>query len=75
MPLPLVKSLREFIRESLLDRIAREHLPIVGGLESGSAELAAALLASHSNRRVEFLQNEPRRPHATPALAPAPVTL
>jgi len=38
--------------------IAREHLPIVDALDSGNAELAAALLASHSNRLVEFLQNE-----------------
>ena len=55
--------------------IAREHLPIVGAFESGNAERAAALLASHSNRLVEFLQKEPRLPHAMPALAPAPVTL
>lgn len=38
--------------------IAREHIPIVDALDSGNAELAAALLASHSNHLVEFLQNE-----------------
>ncbi len=38
--------------------IALEHIPIVDALDSGNAELAAALLASHSNHLVEFLQNE-----------------
>ena len=39
--------------------IAREHIPIVDALDSGHAELAAALLASHSNHLVEFLRSEP----------------
>jgi DNA-binding GntR family transcriptional regulator len=38
--------------------IAREHLPIVDALDSGHGELAAALLASHSNHLVEFLRGE-----------------
>ena len=40
--------------------IAREHLLIVDALDSGNAELAADLLASHSNHLVEFLRNEQR---------------
>jgi DNA-binding GntR family transcriptional regulator len=39
--------------------IAREHIPIVDALDSGHGELAAALLASHSNHLVEFLRSEP----------------
>jgi DNA-binding GntR family transcriptional regulator len=39
--------------------IAREHIPIVDALDSGHADLAAALLASHSNHLVEFLRSEP----------------
>lgn len=39
--------------------IAREHLPIVEALESGAPDLAASLLASHSNHLVEFLRSEP----------------
>jgi DNA-binding GntR family transcriptional regulator len=38
--------------------IAREHLPIVDALESGDPDLAASLLASHSNHLVEFLRQE-----------------
>jgi DNA-binding GntR family transcriptional regulator len=38
--------------------IAREHFPIVDGLDSGNTKLAADLLASHSNHLVEFLQSD-----------------
>jgi DNA-binding GntR family transcriptional regulator len=38
--------------------IALEHLPIVDALDSGHAQLAAALLASHSSHLVEYLKQE-----------------
>ncbi|MHB1307184.1 MAG: FCD domain-containing protein [Limisphaerales bacterium] len=38
--------------------IAREHLAIVDALNRGHSELAAALLASHSNPLVDFLRSE-----------------
>ena len=49
--------------------IALEHRPIVEALESGIPDLAASLLASHSNHLVEFLRMEGCRRDA--ALAPA----
>ncbi len=48
--------------------IAREHVPIVDALESGHAELAAALLASHSNQLVEFLRSERHLRRDVPAV-------
>lgn len=55
--------------------IAREHLPIMDALESGDAELAASLLASHSNHLVEFLKREEQLHPATRAcnLEPAAI--
>jgi DNA-binding GntR family transcriptional regulator len=41
--------------------IAREHVPIVDSLESGDPDLAASLLASHSNHLVDFLKAEQRQ--------------
>ena len=53
--------------------IAWEHIPIVDALESEEPELAASLLASHSNHVVEFLESETRQRHA--CKAPEKVTL
>jgi DNA-binding GntR family transcriptional regulator len=50
--------------------IAREHLPIVDALESGDPDLAASLLASHSNHLVQFLKREQSRRQAAPACIP-----
>ncbi len=50
--------------------IAREHLPIVDALESGDPDLAASLLASHSNQLVQFLKREQPLRHAAPACIP-----
>jgi DNA-binding GntR family transcriptional regulator len=50
--------------------IAREHLPIVDALESGNPDLAASLLASHSNHLVQFLKREQPRRQAAPACIP-----
>ncbi len=47
--------------------IAREHLPIVEALGSGDPDLAASLLASHSNHLVEFLKTEQRHREVTSA--------
>lgn len=47
--------------------IAREHVPIVDALESGDRDLAASLLASHSNHLVQFLKEEQREREAAAA--------
>jgi DNA-binding GntR family transcriptional regulator len=41
--------------------IALEHVPIADALDRGNADLAAALLASHSDHLVEFLKKEQRQ--------------
>ena len=41
--------------------IAMEHLPIADALASDSPDLAASLLASHSNQLVDFLKKEQRK--------------
>ncbi len=41
--------------------IAREHRPIADSLHHGDPDLAASLLASHSNHLVQFLQAEQRQ--------------
>jgi DNA-binding GntR family transcriptional regulator len=50
--------------------IAREHLPIVDALESGDPDLAASLLASHSNHIVRFLKREQPIHQTAPACNP-----
>ncbi len=46
--------------------IALEHVPIADALDSGDAERAASLLASHSNHLVEFLKKEQQLRRAAP---------
>jgi DNA-binding GntR family transcriptional regulator len=41
--------------------IAMEHLPIADALASDSPDLAASLLASHSNHLVDYLKKEQRK--------------
>ena len=47
--------------------IALEHVPIADALDSANPDLAASLLASHSNHLVEFLRKEQRTKQTTGA--------
>lgn len=60
----------DFLQNADPVTIAQEHIPIVDALDSGSAELAAALLASHSNHLVHFLKREQQLHQTAPACIP-----
>ena len=50
----------DYLRHEDPVAIALEHVPIVDALNSGDSNLAASLLATHSNHLVEFLRKEER---------------
>jgi DNA-binding GntR family transcriptional regulator len=60
----------DYLRHEDPVAIALEHLPIADALEGGDPDLAASLLASHSNHLVEFLKKEQRQQGAVPAEKP-----
>jgi DNA-binding GntR family transcriptional regulator len=64
----------DYLQSADPEAIAREHLPIVDALESGDSDLAASLLASHSNQLVQFLRREQPCHQGTPACSPEPAS-
>jgi len=57
----------DYLRHEDPVAIALEHVPIADALDSGNPDLAASLLASHSNHLVEFLKKEQRAQQTTGA--------
>jgi DNA-binding GntR family transcriptional regulator len=59
----------EYLQSADPVAIALEHGPIADALDSGEPDLAASLLASHSNHLVEFLVREQRQSQETCTMA------